>query len=99
MSDTMPALHAVGPEHAAGEDASELADMIARRVCTRALMVQRILPGEDVAAFRLAELWSEGETKAAPVIVWTKTDPPKRMVMVRRANGTIENPNQPRFRR
>jgi hypothetical protein len=62
-------------------------------------MVQRILPGEDVVAFRLAELWSQGETKAEPVVVWTKADPPLRSVRVRREDGTIENPNTPRFRR
>lgn len=80
------------------EDAGDLADMICRRVVTRALMVQRVLPGEDVVCFRLAELWSQGETTAGPVVVWKKTDPPVRVVHIRRADGTIEDPNVPRFR-
>jgi hypothetical protein len=47
---------------------------------------------EDLAAYRLGELWRDGETKARARVV--AITPTLRHVMVARGDGTLEDPSK-----
>jgi hypothetical protein len=47
---------------------------------------------EDLVAYRLAEIWKDGETKARARVL--HVNPTLRHVVVQRANGRIEDPSK-----